>query len=248
MLDYLKNKLTIKKTIDSADTIVSLYTDTTCEYLGVLTLSNKAIKTISFINEGALYKARLVITEEDIPYINNCTFHLVLIDNNTSKNSNSEKIIFDVAKVKRTVKLSMSKDIRDIKASLTQLEKRINTVASNAPSFLVTPSTPINTEYVQPGMIPVAIDSTGRCIFQYPFIDQVTEINGQKTVNNAIILTAKDIPVEQTDVAAALKAHTEAIKELLGFMTTVSNELKGTQNKVAELEKALLLHTDSSII
>ena len=97
-------------------------------------------------------------------------------------------------------------------------------------------------------MIPVAIDNTGRCIFQYPFTDVITEINGQKTVNSAIILTAKDIPIEQTDVATAIKAHTDAIKELNNLLKTVSSELKATKNKVAEIEKTLLVHTDSSII
>lgn len=243
------NKLTDVSKICSSDTLISLIADNNSTFIGVLTLSNSVTKTLCFIKENNLYKARLVITEEDLPYINsNCTFYLIMVDGNTQKTSNVVDIKFDVAKIKKTIKLSASNDIKDIKVNLAQLTKRLEDVISKAPSFMVTSATPINTAYVKPGMIPVAIDETGRCIFQYPFIDHVTEINGQKTVNNAILLTAKDIPIEQTDVDSAIKAHTDAIKELNNLMKTISSELKSTKNKVADIEKALLQHTESSII
>ena len=248
MITYSDNHLSIKETIIKSDTILTLNTKENCNFLGIVTLSNNSTKTITFIKDSSIYKARLLLTEEDLPYLNNCTFHLILIDGNTSKVSNTESLKFDIAKIKKTIKLAVSNDIKDIKVSVAQLTKRLEDVINKAPSFVVTSATPINTNYVKPGMIPVAIDETGRCIFQHPFIDHVTEINGQKTVNNAIILTAKDIPIEQTDVATAIKAHTDAIKELNNLMKTVSSELKSTKNKVADIEKALLQHTDSSII
>lgn len=248
MLKYISNTLTIDQTIEQADSILYLQTDIDTNYIGILTLSNGATKSISFIKENKFYKARLLITEEDVSYINKCTFHLILIDGNTSKNSNTVNISLNINKIKKTIKLSASHDIKDIKISIAQLTKRLEDIISKAPSFTVTPITPINTSYVKPGMIPITIDETGRCIFQYPFIDHITEINGQKTTNNAILLTAKDIPIEQTDVATAIKSHTEAIKELNNLMKTLSSELKSTKNKVADIEKALLQHTDSSII
>ena len=248
MLKYVSNKLTIDNAIEQADNILYLQTDTDTNYIGVLTLSNGVNKTFSFIKENKFYKARLLITEEDLPYINKCTCHLILLDGNTSKTSNTVNIQFNSNKVKKTIKLSTSNDVKDIKVTIAQLTKRLDDVIQKAPSFIVNSITPINTNYVKPGMIPVAIDETGRCIFQHPFIDHITEINGQKTINNAILLTAKDIPIEQTDVATAIKAHTDAIKELNNLMKTISSELKSTKNKVADIEKALLQHTDSSII
>ena len=248
MLIYENNKLTIDSPITNADSIIKLTTTEHCEYIGMLTMSNKANLVLNFIKEGNFYKARLLITEENIPYLNNCTLHLVLIDGGMHKTTNTVKVEFDIPKVKRSVKVSASQDIKDIKVSIAQLTSRLEDVIKHAPSFMVQSSTPINSEFVKPGMIPVAIDETGRCIFQYPFIDHITEINGQKTVNNAILITAKDIPVEQTDVESALKAHTSAIKELHNLLKTISSELKSTKNKVADIEKALLQHTDSSII
>ena len=248
MLIYKNNTLKCLDTIVSSDNILQLNSDKDCFYIGVITLSDATVKTISFTKDKNLYKARLIFTEEDLTNLPKCTIHLILLDGNTQVSSNTIELPLDILKIKKSVKLSKSNDIKDIKISIAQLTKRLEDVINKAPSFMVTSATPINTNYVKPGMIPVAIDETGRCIFQYPFIDHVTEINGQKTVNNAILITAKDIPIEQTDVATAIKAHTDAIRELNNLMKTVSYELKSTKNKVADIEKALLQHTDSSII
>jgi hypothetical protein len=248
MLTLINNKLSIKGTITSADTILKLNTDKDCIYIGVLTFTDNSNKTLNFVKENSYYKTRLLLTEEDLTNLSKCSFHLIQIESTLEQKTNEVTLEFDILKIKNNIKKSNSNEIRDIKINISKLTKRLEDVISKAPSFTVTSATPINTKYVKPGMIPVAIDETGRCIFQYPFIDHVTEINGQKTVNNAILITAKDIPIEQTDVATAIKAHTDAIKELNNLMQTISSELKSTKNKVADIEKALLQHTDSSII
>ena len=248
MLKYQNNTLQYTGTIDSSDSILLLSTDIDCIYIGICTLDDGTIKSISFVKENTLYKGRLLITEEDINNLSNCTIHLVLLDGNTKKETNKVPLSLDLLKIKKGIRVSKSQDIKDVKISIAQLTKKLDAVINMTPSFIVTSTTPINTNYVKPGMIPIAIDETGRCIFQHPFIDHVTEINGQKTVNNVILLTAKDIPIEQTDVESAIKAHTDAIKELNNLMKTISSELKSTKNKVADIEKALLQHTDSSII
>ena len=247
MLQLKENKLTVSKKINNADTIIKLTTDIDCKILALITLADNSTKVIPFIKENNYYKGRLIFTEEDINHLNKVTITLNLIST-TEQTTNTVPLDIDIHKVKQSIKISSSNEIKDIKVSIAQLTKRLEDVINKAPSFTVTSATPINTNYVKPGMIPVAIDETGRCIFQYPFIDHVTEINGQKTVNNAILITAKDIPIEQTDVATAIKAHTDAIKELNNLMKTISSELKSTKNKVADIEKALLQHTDSSIV
>ena len=247
MITYKNKILTIQKSVDSADTILTLATDIDATYLGNITLSNKQKKIISFVKEKAMYKARLLITEEDIPYLSNCLFNLIIVNGYLTTETISVPLTFDMLKIKQSIKVSSSEDIKDLKVSIAKLDNKLEDITKKLPSFTVSSLITIN-RGIKPGMIPVAIDETGRCIFQHPFIDHVTEINGQKTVNNAILLTAKDIPIEQTDVESAIKAHTEAIKELNNLMKTVSSELKSTKAKVADIEKALLQHTDSSII
>lgn len=248
MLKYKDNILTITSNITSHDTILKLTSDIDCVIAGVLELSNKSYKTLNFIKENDYYKARLLITQEDLPYLNGSTFAIVAIDVNTSKASNKVPIKFDIPKITKTIMVSSSNAIKDMQIKLTQLETAIDKISNNNFTFRYTNVPVDGLNYIKPGMIPVSIDNKGNCMFQYPFADIVTEINGQKTANSAIMLTAKDIPIEQTNVESAIKAHTEAIKELNNLMKTISSELKSTKSKLAIVEQALLQHTDSSIV
>ena len=248
MIEFKSNHLSITSKIQSPDTVLTLYTDIECNYIGVITLSNKATKAVFFVKENNIYKARLVITEEDLMYLSNATFHLVLIDSNTSKTTEKVPITFETNKIRKSVAISKSNEVKDVKIELAKLSRKVDEILSKAPIVVSDIEIKENPDVIKPGMVPITIDSKGRCIFQYPFLDVITEINGQKTVNSAIILTAKDIPIEQTDVESAIKTQTAAIKELNSFITILSKELKSIKNKVAAVEKALLQHTDSSII
>ena len=248
MLTLKNNTLEINGEIVSADFIIKLHTDIDCNYIGVLSLSDNSTKVINFVKQNNIYKARLVITEEDLPYINNVSMYLVLTDSNFRKNTNTVTVSFNLNKIKKAVRISKSNDLKEVKVKVAQLSKQLETILSQIPTVVATQLSVGKHDYIKPGMVPVAIDDKGRCIFQHPFLDVITEINGQKTINSAILLTAKDIPIEQTDVESAIKAHTEAIKELNSYMKTVSSELKKNTNKIAELEKVLIQHTDSSII
>lgn len=245
MLQLNNKLLTVSNKIVQADTLIKLTSDVDCEISALVTLSDNSTKYLSFIKENTYYKARLTFTEEDIKYLNNVTMCLILTSA-TEERTNTVNLDIDINKVKQSVKLSKSKDIQDIRSDLTKLTALVNDILSN--KLVYQTNLNITQSNILPGMIPVAINEQGLCMFKHPFIDHITEINGQKTINNAIILTAKDIPIEQTDVATAIKAHTDAIKELNNLMKTISSELKVTRNKVADIEKALLLHTDSSII
>lgn len=248
MLKYKDNILTIDSTITSHDTILKLISDIDCVIAGLIEFSNKSYKTLNFVKENNYYKARLLITQEDLPYLNGATLAIAAIDTNTSKASDKVPIKFDIPKITRTIKVSSSNDIKDMQIKLSQLETAINKIANNNFTFKYTSIPVEGFDYIKPGMIPVSIDNKGNCMFQYPFTNIITEINGQKTVNSAIMLVAKDIPIEQTNVESAIKAHTEAIKELNNLMKTISSELKATKNKLASVEQALIQHTDSSIV
>lgn len=248
MINYKNNTLSIDGSIDTADSILTLSTDIDAMYIGHIILANGATKTLSFVKDDKVYRTRLVITEEDLPYLNSCTFYLTMVAGTLSGKTNAVAMVFDTAAITRTVRMSLSHEAKDLRLTIAKLESRLNDFINNSPSFLIAPSTPVNTNYVKPGMIPVAIDETGRCIFQYPFIDHITEINGQHTVNGAILLTAEQIPIDKTNVASAIKGHTEAIKELVNMLNTLSAEFKTVNSKVAEIESKLLQHTDTSII
>ena len=183
--------------------------------------------------------------EEDLQYLNKVTICLILISA-TEQRTNTVTLNIDLNKVKQSIKLAKSKELQTLHEQIAKLTAIVTDVLTNKVVYQTNLNT--NQSNIQPGMIPVAINEQGLCMFKYPFLDIITEINGQKTINNAIILMAKDIPIEQTDVESAIKSHTEAIKSLNELLQTISKELKVLRDKVVEVETALVSHTDSSIV
>ena len=212
----------------------------------LVTLANKTVKVLPFIAENDYYKARLVITEEDYPYLYNATICVTFVGIRTEYHTNTVPIKFDTKQIAQSVKVAASKDIQQIRTEIAKLTALVNTVLNT--KVVYETNLNVKQENIQPGMIPMAINKEGLCVFQFPFVDIIKEINGQTTVNNAIIITAKDIPIGTTNVELAIKAQTEAIKKLNESLGVVSNQLKSVVKKVAEVETALIQHTDSSII
>lgn len=238
-LSYEVNKLT------NNDNIIKLTSDIDCEFIGVLNLSDGTCKSFDFIKEKNYYKGRLRLFAEEIPYLSNTTFYVTMVSN-TVEHTNLIPVEVDVKKLSLSIKQDTSREIIVLREKISSLENLVKDILND--KTIYSTSFPTVTTNIEPGMIPTAINNEGLCMFKYPFQDVVTEINGQKTVNSAIILTAKDIPIEQTDLESAIKAHTEALKEFNNSLQVISSELKSTKKKVADIEKALLQHTESSIV
>ena len=105
-MQYKNNQFKVMTLISQADTILTLNSDIDTTFIGVLTLSNNTTKTMTFIKEHNIYKTRLLLTEEDLPYLTKCRMYLTLIDGNTQKQSNTIDVKFDIPKIKKTVKQS----------------------------------------------------------------------------------------------------------------------------------------------
>lgn len=245
MLQLNNNILSISKKITNADTIIKLTSDIDCEISALVTLADNSTKVFTFVKENNYYKGRLTFTEEDIQHINKVTMCLILTSA-TEQRTNTVTVDIDIPKVKQSIKLSKANDIKAIREDLSKLTALVNETLNNKVVYKTNLS--VNQTNIKPGMVPIAINEKGLCMFKYPFIDIITEINGQKTLNNAILITAKDIPIEQTDVESALKSHTEAIKSLNELLNTFGKELKALRNKLAKVETDLINHTDSSIV
>lgn len=251
MLEIKENKLTIKQPITKADTIIKLVIkdspkDSNTQLSALITLADKTVKVLPFVAENDYYKARLVITNEDWVNLHNATICVVFIGINTEWHTNAVPITFDLNKIKQTIKVSNSRDIVSIREDLAKLTSLVETILNNKVVYKNNLS--VKQENIKPGMIPIAINDEGLCAFQFPFVDLIKEINGQTTVNNAIIITARDIPIGNTNVESAIKAQTEALKSVNDSLVTISDKLKSLTKKVAEVETALIKHTDSSII
>lgn len=251
MLEIKENKLTATQSITKADTVIKLTLkdtpiDANTQLYALVTLGNKTVKTLPFVAENDYYKARLVVTEEEYPYLYNSMICVAFVGIRTEYHTNTVSLKFDTKQIAQSVKVAASKDIQQIRTEIAKLTALVNTVLNT--KVVYETNLNVKQENIQPGMIPMAINNEGLCVFQFPFVDIIKEINGQTTVNNAIIITAKDIPIGTTNVELAIKAQTEAIKKLNESLGVVSNQLKSVVKKVAEVETALIQHTDSSII
>lgn len=232
--------------IISPDIIIKLTSDTDCELIGVIQLSNGANKSFNFIKENNYYKGRLTIYEDEVKYLNYTNMHIIMISS-TTESTNTIPISFDIKKINLTIKKSKAKDIENIRTQLAQLENLVKDILNN--KTIYTTSLNITPTDIEAGMIPVAINKEGLVMFKQPFQDVIKEINGQKTLNSAILLTAKDIPTgTSSNVEATLREHTEAMKSLTAYLDTISTELKTVKKKLADVEQKVLIHTESSLI
>ena len=127
MLEYKNNKLILNNlVIESADTLLKLQSDIDCVLVGVLKLNNGTTKTFPFTKTGTYHTSRLIITEEDYPYLNTAEMYLIVIEGETYKQTESYPIILSPEKIKLDLKIKYSREIQDISIKLNQVTKTIN--------------------------------------------------------------------------------------------------------------------------
>jgi hypothetical protein len=247
MILFKNNILTTKPfTIDTADYIMELTPDVLdCEYFGILTLSNKTTKTIQFIRFNTIFKARLIISEEELPLFNNVSFKLLSVSSSFSKESNSINLNLDTNKIKLTIKQSVSKEMSELKKSLIQLQTKVETLSLGK---LVPTVNIANKDYIKPGMILVAIDN-GNFMAAYPFADIVKEVNGQHAVDGVVEIDASMIKYNiERNVEQQLKIMGEAILNQNDTIKTLAGELINLSQRVADISIKLETHLDNGIL
>lgn len=247
MLTFKNNILTSKQfTIDKADFILELKPDILdCEYFGIITLSNKTTKTIQFIKFDSIFKARLIIAEEELSLLNDSTFKLLSVSSTFSKESNSIKLVFNIDKIKLFVKQSVSKEVSELKKALLQLESRLEALSLGK----LIPSVNIsNKDYIKPGMTLVALDN-GNFMAAYPFADIVKKINGQHAVDGVVEIDSSMIKytVERT-IEQQLKSLGEVIKVQNDTIKTLAGEILSLSERVSKISIKLETHLDNGII
>lgn len=247
MLHYKNNILSAEAfEIDSPDFILTLQTDTPeCIYFGALTLTNKIIKTIQFVKFNNLFKARLSLVEEDLQYLSGSTFKLILSSSSFTKDSNLISFNFNVNKIKLTIKQEVSKDVLELKQSLSTLQTRIDTLSLGklVPNVSIT-----NKDFIQPGMTLVAVDK-GNFTAAYPFADIIKIVNGQQAIDGVVEIDASMIKYnKERTIEEQFEAITNAIKSINSTLKTVIEEHKVLSEKVADLSIKLETHLDSGVI
>jgi len=248
MLKFKNKILTSDKEfiISDSDAIIKIDSDIDCIMFGVFTLSDKSTKTIQFskCNDGT--KARLLLSELDLPLINSVTFALHLTSDTGTFISNSISVLFDIAKIKLNVTRKSSVELLETLKALKLLEDKINSIVANHRLLGVNIT---NSDYIKPGMIPVAVDDKGNFIAQYPFANIITNVNGQTAVDGVVNVDASMIKYNQEIMLDAyIKQLAESVKAVSDFATTISQTLRSTVESLQELRLKVETHLDNGLI
>ena len=232
--------------ISDSDVIIKIESDIDCTMFGVFTLSDKSIKTIQFskCNDGT--KDILLLSELDLPLIDNVTFALHLTSDTGTFTSNSISVLFDISKIKLNITRKTSVEMLETLKALNLLENKINSIVANHRLLGINIS---NLEYIKPGMIPVAIDDKGNFIAQYPFANVITNVNGQAAVDGVVNIDASMIKYTQEIMLDAyIKQLAESVKAVSEFATTISQTLRSTVESLQELRLKVETHLDNGLI
>lgn len=245
----LKNKqlLTDKDLIIvNSDSIINLYSDIDTIIFGIFTLTDGSTKTIQFLNNTPNKKARLTIAENELTLLSNVTFKLHLVSNTGTYTTNSIQIYFDVDKLKLDVKRRSTKELLEVSKELKLLEKKIDTIINNNRLLEINI---VNLDYIKPGMIPVALDDKGNFSAQYPFLDVITNINGQTAVDGVVNIDASMIKYTQDIMLDAyIKQLAETVKAVTEFSKTISQTLMSTVDSLKDLRIKVETHLDNGSI
>jgi hypothetical protein len=246
MIEFKNSILTATNlNITSADTLLKLQSDIECIFVGILHLDKGITKTLPFTKTGNYHTSRLVISEDDFKYITNPKFSLMLIDGETIQTSATIPILMDTTKIRLDLKIKYSKEIQDLTVKLNQVSKTLNDLLQKG---IINGINILGYEYVKPGMVPIAIDDKGNCMFQYPLANIISELNGLKTSDGTLRLEAKDIPTGKTDVETRLNTISTTITELGKHIQGLANTVKELSAKVGKLDYKIASHLDTSIV
>ena len=248
MLKLKNNILSFEKEIiiSDADTIIELDSDIDTLIFGVFTLADKSIKAIQFSNFNKTKKARLLLAEKELLLLNNVTFALHLVSDTGTFITNSLQVTFDLNKIKIQISRKTSVELLETLKSLKLLEKKIDSIVANNRLLNINVT---NLDYIQPGMIPVAIDNKGNFVAQFPFNNIITNVNGQTAVDGVVNIDASMIKYNQ-DVMLDIyiKQLAESVKAVSEFAKTISQTLFSTVESLQELRLKVETHLDNGLI
>ena len=247
MMLQLKNNLlqSDSLTIESSDYSFELQSDIDCLFFGVITLNNGAIKTIQFSKISNIYKARLIITKDILPFLKDSTFKLSCISSSFNKYTNEIPLDFNESKINLDIKVRASKDLEELEKKVYILEQRLSSLTKTG----VVPNINIqNKEMIKPGMTLVSLDEQGNFAAAYPFVDIISEVNGQRAIDGVVIIDASMIKYN-TDrtIADQFNKVAEAIKKTNEAIQLLSSDLKVINTKIRDLRFDLDTHLDNGI-
>lgn len=229
----------------NADVIFKIQSEYEVQLTGVLVLSNGVNITIPLQNEGLIYKGKLTISKDILPFLNRPRFFVYKSDLNNSSQSNDVEIVFDIPKITIAIKKEVGEEIKQLSIRIAELESQLIKLSSKG---ILKNAPVINKEEIKPGMVPVAT-ATGEFTAAYPFADIVKRINGIGAINEAILLTLAEVPYEANGKNAKevvqllleiVKGQAEVIQTILKSQEKIIQDIKDIKLDFAEHKNTAL--------
>lgn len=213
--------------------------------LAILTLTNKNILVVQLFKEGPLFVGTLRLSKEIIPFIDKSKIKIELFSEGFKKTTNEVELVFDVKRIKDSLKKEVSEEVGELSSRLTSLETKLESFANRG---LLKAVKILNEKEVKEGMIPVATVD-GNFTAAYPFADIVKTINGIDAVNESILLTLENIPFENTgknskevlqSLLGAVQSNALALNLALSSLKKVAKEVEKIKLELAEQKNTAL--------
>lgn len=250
ILKLTKNHLSaLDNKVTSSDSLIKIETDVDAVLIGVLRFFDGTTKILEFVKEkDETFKqiARLVIDTEDVKRLDSVTFCIESIDGSFRRTSNQIGVAFDTKLIGTDIKRHINNEYAELLKRIKQVEESIEFGASK----LLTNINITNKDLIKPGMIPVAIDSKGNFVAQYPFSNHVVSVNGITAANGAVIIDSSMIRYKKNgkSIEQTFDDHADAIASLKTLLTKVISNQKEIRQKLDELDIKLETHINSGII
>lgn len=236
----------IDNEIRSSDTVLELQAEVECQIFGKLTFKNGEVKIIQFDKIDNTYKGRLLISQEDLSKLSGAQFFAVLVSANFTEQTNGIQLKFNQELIKKDIRLVKSEEIKSIHEELNKLKSIINSLEKGGSLKF---ANIIDPELIQPGMIPVAVDNKGNFVAAYPFVNLITEVNGQKAVNGVVNVNASMIKCSSgKHIQQTIKEHASALQALANAFEVVSDQQKELLRRLDEIDIRLSAHINDGII
>jgi len=231
--------------IKSASQNIKLNSDVKAEFIFNLKLTNGLIYSKPFEREGEVYKAKLTLTKDILPFLKGSKAFLTVTDASFSQSTNLVELIFDLNLINLSLKHEVGNEIKELYDKLIKVESEIGRLINNGALKNIGVTNPKD---IKVGMIPVATH-TGEFVAAFPFADIVKQINGISAVNESIALYLKNIPYDESGKSAfeviqllleVVKNQSLAIQSILKTQEKIINEIEQLELEFAEHKNTAL--------
>lgn len=246
MLTLKNNVLTMDDIINTTPYNLIMSADIDADFFALVITSDNISHIYPFSKSGAGYRANLIIDSTMVDKLSGATINIVKAIGDYSEKSNTVNLNIDIAGIKKTVQADLNDKVFNLRLDIKSLEKKITDLTTGKVLKGLNIS---NLEYIQKGMVPVAIDNKGNFVAQYIFKDHVMSVNGIKPTDGEVVVSSNDVQYnDNKTVKEALDSSIETIVSIYELVNTLITNQKDIREKLDDLLIKFNQHINSGVV